>query len=139
LLAGAPAKGIASYLEEALVADIDACEDPRALMCVQEVMGFMVAAGRLKKDLAGFDLSAPAKKSCRTASNRAAKVFGELEVRGRQAALKAGTLKPREYEMDKDVRLEDAETAEARYQANAEGLDRMFEQAMRVKNKRLSQ
>ena len=63
-------------------------------MCVQEVIGHMVASGRLKKDLGGFDLPAPSKKSCRTASNRAAKAFTALESRQRQAALKAGAAKP---------------------------------------------
>ena len=62
LLSAAPAKGVASYLEEALCADIDACTDPRALVCVQEVLRYMSGDGKLKKELAGFEMSGPAKK-----------------------------------------------------------------------------
>ena len=62
LLSAAPAKGVASYLEEALCADIDACADPRALVCVQEVLRYMSGDGKLKKELAGFEMSGPAKK-----------------------------------------------------------------------------
>ena len=62
LLSAAPAKGAASYLEEALCADIDACADPRALVCVQEVLRYMSGDGKLKKELAGFEMSGPAKK-----------------------------------------------------------------------------
>ena len=62
LLSAAPAKGVASYLEEALCADIDACADPRALVCVQEVLRYMSGDGKLKKELGGFEMSGPAKK-----------------------------------------------------------------------------
>lgn len=144
LLAGAPAKGVASYLEVELCADVDLCTDPRALLCVQEVLAFMVASGRLKKDLGGFDLPAPSKKSCRTAANRASKRFLQLESEQRQRQQAGASSKPAVYDMpegslmDRDVRVEDAERAEARYAANVQGLDSMFEAAMKIKNGRLS-
>ena len=49
LLAAAPAKGVASYLEIELCDDIGSCEDLRALLAVREVHEFFVGARRLKK------------------------------------------------------------------------------------------
>ena len=48
-----------------------------------------------------------------------------------------GQQKPRQFEMDRDVRVEDAELAQARYDSNVSGLDKMFDQAMAMKNKKL--
>eukprot|EP00908_Phaeocystis_cordata_P024603 Transcript_7061.p1 GENE.Transcript_7061~~Transcript_7061.p1 ORF type:complete len:232 (+),score=101.01 Transcript_7061:111-806(+) len=137
LLTAAPAKGVATYLEVELCADIDACTDPRALVCVQEVLKHLSGDGKLKKELGGFELSGPAKKSCRTASNRASKAFIAMEAAQRQQAMANGQQKPRQFEMDRDVRVEDAELAQARYDSNVSGLDKMFDQAMAMKNKKL--
>ena len=87
--------------------------------------------------LGGFELSGPAKKSCRTASNRASKAFIAMEAAQRQQAMANGQQKPRQFEMDRDVRVEDAELAQARYDSNVSGLDKMFDQAMAMKNKKL--
>ena len=127
LLTAAPAKGVAGYLEEALCADIDACSNPRSLLCVQDVLKYMTGDGKLKKELGGFEMSAPAKKSCRTAVNRASKAFVAMEAAHRQQAIAAaGEQKPK-YEMpDTDCRVEDQRQAEARYNANVAGLDAMF-------------
>ena len=150
LLTAAPAKGVSAYLEEALCADIDTCSDPRALVCVQEVLKYMTGEGKLKKELGGFELSGPAKKSCRTATNRASKKFIAMEAEQRQQAIagqQSGSSAPGGWsvtyttrttrEMDTDMRVEDAELAQARYDSNVAGLDSMFEQAMAMKNKRL--
>ena len=150
LLTAAPAKGVSSYLEEALCADIDTCGDPRALVCVQEVLRYMTGDGKLKKELGGFELSGPAKKSCRTAANRASKKFIAMEAEQRQQAIAGqppGSSAPGNWnvtyttrttrEMDTDMRVEDAELARARYDSNVAGLDSMFEQAMAMKNKKL--
>ena len=70
LLTAASAKLVATTLRS-LCADVEACEDARALGCVVEVLNVLLGSGKLKKELGGFDLSAPAKKSCRTALNKA--------------------------------------------------------------------
>ena len=138
MLCTAPAKGVATYLEVELCADVDACTDPRALVCVQEVLKYMTGDGKLKKELGGFELGGPQKKSCRTAANRASKAFVAMEAAQRQQALANGTApKPRQFEMDRDVRVEDAELAQARYDSNVSGLDKMFDQAMAMKNRKL--
>ena len=54
-----------------------------------------------------------------------------------QQAMANGQQKPRQFEMDRDVRVEDAELAQARYDSNVSGLDKMFDQAMAMKNKKL--
>ena len=43
LLCAAPAKGVATYLEEALCADIDKCASPQCLSATAELMNFMLA------------------------------------------------------------------------------------------------
>uniref|UniRef100_A0A7S0NXA3 Uncharacterized protein n=1 Tax=Calcidiscus leptoporus TaxID=127549 RepID=A0A7S0NXA3_9EUKA len=137
LLAGAPAKGVASYLEDALCTDIDACEDPRALVSVQEVHQFFTGVGRLKKELHGVELPAAAKKSCRTCVNRAARAFAALEQKLRKQAAQTGPAsKPKVYEMEKDFRVEEQKELEAQYNAREMGLDAMFDKAMQLKNDR---
>ena len=69
LLTAASAKLVATTLETELCADVEACEDARALGCVVEVLNVLLGSGKLE-ELGGFDLTAPAKKSCRTASTR---------------------------------------------------------------------
>ena len=131
LLTAAPAKGVATYLEDALCADVAACEDARALAAVVDVMGAMLGQGRLKKDLGGFDLAAPHKKSVRTALNRASKRLGELEAARAQQEREASAAArpPPKYEMERDVRLDDAEDAAARDAARERGLEELFSKA----------
>ena len=111
LLCAAPAKGVATYLETDLVADIKASTDLRAMAAAHEVLSHhMQGGGRLKKDLGGSDLSVPAKKSVRSAANQAAKALEELtKVAREEERANAPAPKPRHYEMDRDVRLDDAE------------------------------
>ena len=87
------------------------------------------------------------------AANRAAKRLVQLEelaakqelaARAAQAAAGGGegpTYQTRTYqhgqmEMDKDVRVEDAEQEAARLEANAAGIDNLFDEAMRIKDKK---
>ncbi len=105
LLAGAPHKGVATYLEVDLVADVRAADDARALSCVPQVLAHMTGVGRLKKDLGGVELSAPARKSCRTASNAAEKALGALEAQQQQQrAREAGRAKPVIHEPERGAR-----------------------------------
>lgn len=129
-------KGVASYLEDALCSDIDQCDDPRALLCVQEVHRFFIGVGMLKKELGGFDLPAPAKKSCRTVVNRAEKAFAALERKNRTHAVQANAQKPKVYEVEKDFRIEEREEADAQYNALAMGMDAMFDKAVQLKNEK---
>ena len=132
LLTAAPAKGVATYLEVELCASIDACKDPRALVCVQEVLRHMAGDGKLKKELGGFELPGPSKKSCRTATNRAAKAFTAMEEERRKQAIAAdGPIKVTIEMPDADFRRED----EARYESAVDGVDALFDQAMAIKNK----
>lgn len=127
LLCAAPAKGVATYLEEALCADLAACAEPRAVASVAEVLSFMAGNGRLKKELGGFDLAAPHKKSVRTALNRATRRLAEVESAMRQAS---GPLPPPpKHEMERDVRLDDAEDAAAREASCVAAVDSLFVQA----------
>lgn len=59
-------------------------------------------------------MPAPHKKSCRTTVNRATRAFGQLEREQRLQQVAAGSVKPRQYEMEKDCRLEDAQEEEDR-------------------------
>lgn len=136
LLTACPAKGVASYLEVALCEDISQCNDARALICVQDVLQAMEGKGKLKKELCGFELSAPAKKSVRTAANRASRRFTEVEKSQRESAQREGGIRPKAFHMDRDVRLEDVEQEEARYSACVAGLDNMFGEAMERKNRK---
>jgi len=112
LLCGAPAKGVASYLEEALCADVAACVDERALAAAVDVMQHMLGQGRLKKELGGFELPTPHKKSCRTALNRASKALGELEAARRQQEA-AARPPPKPEFVARDARLDDPDWAAA--------------------------
>ena len=136
LLCAAPAKGVATYLEEALCADIENSSqsgDRRALAAVVDLMSFLTGQSletgkaRLKKELGGAELPTPHKKSCRTALNKASKALEALETAARkeQAAARGATTRPA-YEMDRDVRLDDAEEEERREAAKAEAMDKLF-------------
>ena len=133
LLAAAPAKGVATYLETDLVADIDACKSRRMLGHVRQVLDALLGGGRLKKDLK-TDLPQPHKKSCRTAANRALKAESAmgaadrvLEVARHQEALAAA---PKLYEeMETDIRIEDAEAEARRRAAHEAGIDALFAKA----------
>ena len=85
LLTAASAKLVATTLETELCADVEACEDARALGCVVEVLNVLLGSGKLKKELGGFDLSAPAKKSCRTALNKATRRLEAAQQQQRRA------------------------------------------------------
>jgi hypothetical protein len=137
LLCAAPAKGVATYLEEALCKDIDSCaDDARALAAVRDLMAVMTGNSletgkpRLKKELGGHDLPAPHKKSCRTASNRASRALEVLEIAARKEQLRlanqAQGSTSRVYEMERDVRLDDAEDEARRASARSVGLDAVF-------------
>lgn len=89
LLTAAPTSGVATYLEKELCADIEACSDRRALECVGEVLSFILAKGRLKKELAGFDLPSRSKQSVRTACNCAEKRVLALQAEERRKELAA--------------------------------------------------
>ena len=90
LLCAAPAKGVATFLVDALGADIDACHDAKVLSAVQEVLRVhMQAEGRLKKDLGGFVLAADNTKSVRTAANKAAKTLAMVEEQDKARAADA--------------------------------------------------
>ena len=127
LLTAAPAKGVATFFEIDLCADIDASSSLRDLDCVLQVLDVLLGGRRLKKDL-GTDLPAFHKKSVRTALNRAKKAFGALEaeahvqqVTARQAAQTIT------YEMpDTDCRREDEEREARRCEAHSAGIDAML-------------
>jgi hypothetical protein len=131
LLTAAPAKGVSTYLEDNLCKDIGSCTDARALAAVADVQSALLGQGRLKKDLGGFDLPAPHKKSCRTALNRATKALTELEAAERVAAAasNASTRPAQRFHMERDVRLDDAEEAASREAGRSQGLDALFDQA----------
>ena len=136
LLTAASAKLVATTLEVELCADVEACEDARALGCVVEVLNVLLGSGKLKKELGGFDLSAPAKKSCRTALNKATRRLEAAQQQQRRAeagAAAAAKPPPAARIVDRDVRLEDREAEEARAAAHAGAIDAMFERAMAVK------
>ena len=137
LVCAAPAKGVATYLEEALCKDIDSCaNDARALAAVRDLMAHLLGNSletgkpRLKKELGGHELAAPHKKSCRTASNRAARALEALELAAKQEQVRlanqAQSSTSRGYEMERDVRLDDAEDEARRAAARSAGLDAMF-------------
>ena len=132
LLCAAPAKGVATYLEEALCADIDKCASPQCLSATAELMNFMLAQNRLKRELAGHELPAPHKKSVRTTLNRATKKLADVEAQIRKqqqpSQPKKGVI------MDRDVRLDDAEEAERREAANAAAMDALFAKASITKD-----
>ena len=140
LLCAAPAKGVATYVEEALCADITRCHDRRTLAAVVDLMAVMsgnsleTGKPRLKKDLGGADLPPPHKKSCRTALNRAAKGLEALEAAARKeqqaSGGKAAASARRSAEMDRDVRLDDADDAARRAAAHQSGMDALFSQAL---------
>ena len=134
LLCTAPAKGVAIYLEEkGLCADIDKCTAPRSLAAVRDLMAFMTGQSldtgkpRLKKELGGFELPTPHKKSCRTALNRASKALEALETAARkeQQTLLLQQHASRQYETESDVRLDE----EARRAGEAAGVETAFERA----------
>ena len=102
----------------------------------QEVLNILLGSGKLKKELGGFDLSAPAKKSCRTALNKATRRLEAAQQQQRRAeagAAAAAKPPPAARIVDRDVRLEDREAEEARAAAHAGAIDAMFERAMAVK------
>ncbi|KAL3919102.1 MAG: hypothetical protein SGPRY_005753 [Prymnesium sp.] len=138
LLTAAPTSGVATYLEKELCADIEACSDRRALECVGEVLSFILAKGRLKKELAGFDLPSRSKQSVRTACNCAEKRVLALQAEERRKELAAAGSDARskqQVEMVRDVREEDAEQEEARHRANVAAVDQLFSEAMKLKKK----
>ena len=136
LLTKASAKLVATTLEAELCADCERCEDARALGCVVEVLNVCLGSGKLKKELGGFDLSAPAKKSARTALNKASRRLEVVQQQQAQAAAAAAPAKPPPAAkiVDRDVRLEDREAEEARAAAHAGAMDAMFERAMALKD-----
>lgn len=137
LLAGAPPKGVASYLETDLVADIEGCRDARALSCVQQTLGFMTGAGRLKKELGGVDLGAGHKKSCRTAINAAGRALAALEnERARERLNSVQQQQPVIHAPETDVRVEDRAIAEARERELAAGIDLAFGRAVQLAQKK---
>ena len=100
---------MATYLEEALCADIDACAEARDVAAVADMLGFLLAQGKLKKELGGHELPTPHKKSVRTALNRATKRLAELEAAQRAAQRESAPPRPApRYEMERDVRLRQA-------------------------------
>jgi hypothetical protein len=129
LLCAAPAKGVATYLEEALCKDIVLCKDGRALASVCDLCNFLLGQGRLKKELGGFDLPTPHKKSVRTALNRAKAALDIIEAERRREARAAAVPKPPKYEMERDVRLDDAEDAARREEAQQAAMDKLFAEA----------
>ena len=130
LLCAAPAKGVATYLEQALCADIDNCSQPRALAAVRDLMHIMTGTNpetgtpRLKKELGGHLLPTSHKKSCRTALNKAVKALDALEAASREA--QQARRPPPRVEMERDVRLDDAEDAARRTAAHQAGMDTLF-------------
>ena len=131
LLTAASAKLVATTLETELCADVEAREDARALGCVVEVQR---PPRERKARAGGFDLSAPAKKSCRTASTR--RRAGSRRRSSSSAARRRAPPPPPPPAariVDRDVRLEDREAEEARAAAHAGAIDAMFERAMAVK------
>ena len=138
LLCAAPAKGCATYLEDALAADIAACTSLPMLRTVIDLLSFMQGQGRLKKELGGFDLPAPHKKSCRTALNRATKQIDALEA---AQAKRSTTIwnptnpaKPSVVEMERDYRLDEAEESTARELGRAAAMDALFAAGCTVKD-----
>ena len=131
LLCAAPAKGVATYLEDALCADIDRIQEARALIAVADVMNFMTGVDlntrqpRLKRDLHGHQLPATHKKSCRTALNRATRALATLETASGSAQGAGHPTAPR-HEMERDVRLDDADDAAARNAAHQAAMDVLF-------------
>lgn len=130
-LAAAPAKGVATYLEVDLCADIDACSSRQTLDYVRQVLDVLLGGGRLKKDL-GTDLPQPHRKSCRTAANRAQRAQSALEAVERVAKNSEKSSAPRVYEMETDVRIEDAEDSARRRAAHEAGIDALFANAKRA-------
>ena len=127
LLAAAPAKGVATFIETDLCADIDASASLRDLDCAQQVLDALLGGRRLKKDL-GADLPASHKKSVRTALNRARRALGAIEAEARVQQVSAHrAAHPPVYEMpDTDCRREDEEREARRREAHSAGMDAMF-------------
>ena len=136
LLCAAPAKGVATYVEEALCADITRCHDRRALAAVVDLMAVMsgnsleTGKPRLKKDLGGADLPPPHKKSCRTALAKGLEALEAAARKEQQASGGKAAASARRSEMDRDVRLDDADDAARRAAAHQSGMDALFSQAL---------
>ena len=135
LLCAAPAKGVGTYVEVALCADIDQCTAARALAAVVDLMAFMTGQSletgksRLKKELGGHELPATHKKSCRTALNKAAKALEALEAAARKASLPAAAA-ARKVEIERDFRLDEATDEACRKTAQEAGLVAIFGNAL---------
>jgi hypothetical protein len=88
LLCAAPANGVEKFLVEELGADIAKGDaDEPTLSAIVDVLGkHMQAEGRLKKDLMGAQLGAPATKSVRTAKNKASKALEAVSAAAAGAA-----------------------------------------------------
>ena len=124
LLCAAPAKGVATYMEEALCADIDACTDARTVYKTIAMLSSMLGLEKLKWELDGHHLPAPHKKSLRTALNRATKRLASLEEAAAKARRESAPARQaaEEFEMPEDCRKEDAQREAARLAA----VDAMF-------------
>jgi hypothetical protein len=92
----------------------------------------MLGSGRLKKDLNGYELPTPHKKSVRTALNRATRTLDELHAArrvGEAVDAPTHTRQTQTYKMDRDVRLDDAEEAASRAAAREQAMDALFAKA----------
>jgi len=67
-----------NIMEEGLNKDLIACLEPQTLQWVEQVLVFMVGAGRFKKDLGGFELKGPSKNKVKAAINLVKKRRKEL-------------------------------------------------------------
>lgn len=98
-------------LQQILVEDLDisVIDNLQDLQWVEQVLQYMTGDGRRKKDLGGFVLQN--KGSVRAALNKIKSRQKELEAANKSEATKK---KPVEYEMERDIRVVDAERQAAR-------------------------
>lgn len=98
-------------LQEILVRDLDISiiENQQDLIWVEQVLTFMTGDGRRKKDLGGFTLQD--KGPVRAALNKVKSQCKKLEEKSK---VQQTQQKPVKYELERDVRIVDAERQSAR-------------------------